>query len=102
MNNETPPQAIIKLVEAELSKRERAIQAQLIAMFPLLNFARLEPEFTGVFRQDLYKKIISSTQLLLDRMREARVMIASLGDESSKLPEQQVIVSVQEMLEVWL
>lgn len=83
LDNKHPPLEVIRTVDIELSKRERAIQAQLIAMFPLLNFAKIEPEFTSPYRQDLYRKIIHSVQLLLDRMREARVMMGNIKDDES-------------------
>lgn len=82
MTGERPSFDVIKAVAVDLARRERSIQAELIAMMPLLVFAKLEPDvFSGPFRQDLYKKLIGSTQLLLDRMREARVMISTVEDE---------------------
>lgn len=75
-----PPQQAIQAVAAELGRRERSIQAELIALGPTMQFAKLEPDFSGPFRLDLYKKIIQGVQLLIDRLREARVIIAPLKE----------------------
>jgi hypothetical protein len=65
MDGKRPPLSILNEVSYELARRERLIQGQLIDVWPLLSFAKLEPEFSGEFRQDVYKKIISSSQLFI-------------------------------------
>ena len=84
-DGERPPQDVIKAVAVELGNRERAIQAQLIALGPTMQFAKLEPDFKGPFRLDLYKKIIGGVQLLMDRLREARVIVSPLSEEEHAL-----------------
>lgn len=80
LDGRRPPADVIQSVAEELGKRERAIQAELIALSPMMQFAKLEPDFNGPFRLDLYKKIIQGVQLLMDRLREARVIIAPLRE----------------------
>lgn len=86
MTGERAPLSILNSVSHDLARRERSIQGQLIAIYPLLNFAKLEPDWNASgsgneFRQDVYKKIISSSQLFMDRLREARVIITTLNDD---------------------
>lgn len=80
MTGSPAPREAIEAVAAELSRRERAIQAQLIDMGPLIAFAKLEPEFAGPFRGDLYKKCMNGSQLLMDRLREARVIVSTFDE----------------------
>lgn len=85
MTGERAPLNILNQVSHDLAKRERSIQSKLIDVYPLLNFAKLEPDWgsgTNDFRQDVYKKIISSSQLFMDRLREARVIITTLNDDN--------------------
>lgn len=102
INHKAPPEWVIRAVNRELGKRERLIQAKLINLYPLISFASLEPEFTGVFRVDLYRTIAGQSQLLLDRMREARVLLGSIGEDASvmsKLQDAGAVVAVSSMLQ---
>lgn len=83
MTGERAPLSVLNQVSHDLARRERAIQGQLIAIYPLLNFAKLEPDWgPNEFREDVYKRIIRSSQLFMDRLREARVIITTLdGDD---------------------
>lgn len=81
MTGERAPLSVLNSVSHDLARRERAIQGQLIDVYPLLNFAKLEPDWESEFRQDVYRRIITSSQLFMDRLREARVIITTLNDD---------------------
>lgn len=76
---------LIDRTSLALAKQEAQIQGQIIAMYPLMAFAKLEPEIATVFRGDLYRKIAVNVQLFLDRMRESRVMIADATHDGGRL-----------------
>ncbi|KAF8585693.1 hypothetical protein K439DRAFT_1660110 [Ramaria rubella] len=73
-----PSKPALMRVERELRHRELKLQSAVINLTPLMSFAAAEPQFSGPFRRDAFRKIIGSNQLTLDRLREAR---AALGTE---------------------
>lgn len=104
LTNKRAPLKILNKVSNDLSKRERIIQKKLIDLFPLLNFAKLEPDMADSgFRQDVYKRIITSSQLFMDRLREARVIITTLNDDNVDVNAHQgELVSLNPMLYISL
>jgi hypothetical protein len=56
-----------------------------------MQFAKLEPDFKGPFRLDLYKKIFGGVQLLMDRLREARVIVSPSSDTEQHLLDKSVL-----------
>lgn len=75
-----PSQELILRASEELIKQEQHIQGLLVGLFPLMAFSKLEPDIATHFRGDVYKKIAINAQLLLDRMRESRVMLGYVHD----------------------
>ncbi|KAL5513531.1 hypothetical protein ACEPAH_3930 [Sanghuangporus vaninii] len=71
------PDAAISRVIQELRHRELKLQAELISLRPLVNFAMNEAQYQQPFRDDIVNKILRTSQIMLDRMREARIAISS-------------------------
>ncbi|GAA5922333.1 uncharacterized protein JCM15063_003269 [Sporobolomyces koalae] len=75
----TPPPEALASVFRELVKREKKIQASILALAPTFEFAKVEPKFLVPFNGPVLLKIIRSLQLILDRLREARTAIGTAG-----------------------
>ncbi|KAF8591763.1 hypothetical protein K439DRAFT_1326105 [Ramaria rubella] len=73
-----PSKSALMRVERELQHRELKLQSAIINLTPLLGFSAVEPQLSRPFRKDIFRNIIGSNQLTLDRLREAR---AALGTE---------------------
>ncbi|KAM0751307.1 hypothetical protein T439DRAFT_325453 [Meredithblackwellia eburnea MCA 4105] len=69
-----PPEALDK-IQNQLSKWETKLQADILALGPLFQFAEMEPHFTIPFKGAVLRKIIRSHQIILDRLREGRTAI---------------------------
>ncbi|GAA6007325.1 hypothetical protein JCM11491_003089 [Sporobolomyces phaffii] len=74
-----PPPEALASVFRELVKREKKIQAAILALAPTFEFAKVEPKFLVPFNGPVLLKIIRSLQLILDRLREARTAIGTAG-----------------------
>ncbi|KAM0755341.1 hypothetical protein T439DRAFT_1000 [Meredithblackwellia eburnea MCA 4105] len=74
-----PPAQAVFDVQNELIRREKEIQADIIALGPLYEFAALEPKWAVPFQGETLLKIINSHQIILDRLREARAGVGSTG-----------------------
>ncbi|KAL5492777.1 hypothetical protein ACEPAI_4224 [Sanghuangporus weigelae] len=70
------PDAAISRVIQELRHRELKLQAELISLRPLVNFAANEAQYQQPFRDDIVNKILRNSQIMLDRMRESRIAIS--------------------------
>ncbi|KAM0793556.1 hypothetical protein ACM66B_000993 [Microbotryomycetes sp. NB124-2] len=81
-----PDPEALEVVRQELMKRERQLQQELIALMPLLKFSAAEPAFGQPFQAGVITRLIRSHQLILDRLREARV---AMGTEGFGLPIRQ-------------
>ncbi|SCV68572.1 BQ2448_693 [Microbotryum intermedium] len=74
-----PPLEAVEAVQHELIRREGQIQAELLALMPLLRFSALEPAFGHKFDGATFSRIIRNHQIILDRLREARTAIGVEG-----------------------
>ncbi|KDE05411.1 hypothetical protein MVLG_04206 [Microbotryum lychnidis-dioicae p1A1 Lamole] len=74
-----PPREAVEAVQHELIRREGRIQAELLALMPLLRFSALEPAFGHKFDGATFSRIIREHQVILDRLREARTAIGTEG-----------------------
>ncbi|GAA5872260.1 hypothetical protein JCM3774_003328 [Rhodotorula dairenensis] len=72
------PEALAK-VHRELVKRENRIQADILALAPTFQFAKIEPKFQAPFKADSLLRIMRSQQIVLDRLREARTAVGLHG-----------------------
>ncbi|GAA5968646.1 hypothetical protein JCM8115_003668 [Rhodotorula mucilaginosa] len=72
------PEALAK-VHRELVKREIRIQADILALAPTFQFAKIEPKFQAPFKADSLLRIMRSQQIILDRLREARTAVGLHG-----------------------
>lgn len=77
------PEAIATVI-AELVRREGQIQAELLALMPLMKFAAAEPTFGQPFQGATISRIIRSHQTILDRLREARTAVGAHGEGFSE------------------
>ena len=59
------PEAAIVRVAEELRHRELKIQAELIALRPVVGYAANEAQFGQPFKEDVMKKILQTGQVLL-------------------------------------
>ncbi|KAG8991644.1 hypothetical protein FRB93_002631 [Tulasnella sp. JGI-2019a] len=75
-NHQVPVQAVAR-VNMELKKREMQIQADIIAMMPLITFSAAEPSLSKPFNPRLPLRLIRVNQIMLDRLREARFAIGT-------------------------
>ncbi|GAA5896960.1 uncharacterized protein JCM6883_007067 [Sporobolomyces salmoneus] len=75
----TPPPEALASVFRELVKREKKIQADILALAPTFEFAKVEPKFLVPFNGPVLLRIIRSLQVILDRLREARTAIGTAG-----------------------
>jgi len=71
------PDAALKRVDEEMKHRELKLQAELIGLRPLVQFAAAEPQFSRPFRADIINRVLRTSQIMLDRMRECRTAIVS-------------------------
>ncbi|KAK4055132.1 hypothetical protein OIV83_000412 [Microbotryomycetes sp. JL201] len=85
-----PDPEALEVVRQELMRRERQLQQELIALMPLLKFSAAEPAFGQPFQAGVITRLIRSHQLILDRLREARV---AMGTEGFGLPIRQHLAS---------
>ncbi|KAK4052886.1 hypothetical protein OIO90_004162 [Microbotryomycetes sp. JL221] len=69
----------LEVIRLELMKRERQLQQELIALMPLLKFSAAEPSFGAPFQSGTFTRLIRSHQIILDRLREARVAMGTEG-----------------------
>ncbi|KAL8280649.1 hypothetical protein RQP46_006972 [Phenoliferia psychrophenolica] len=74
----TPPVEALNKIQRELIKRESKLQAAIIALSPLLEFASMEPKFSP-FKKNVLNDIIRSHQIILDRLREGRTAVGVQG-----------------------
>ncbi|KAI5480863.1 hypothetical protein MNV49_006672 [Pseudohyphozyma bogoriensis] len=70
-------------IQRELMKRETKLQAEIIALGPLFDFAATEPQWITPFKGEALKKIIRSQQIILDRLREGRTAVGMTGFSES-------------------
>ncbi|KAG8908778.1 hypothetical protein FRB99_003016 [Tulasnella sp. 403] len=81
------PEPVFARVVKELKRREMKIQAEIIAIMPLLTFAAAEPSLSNKFNAKPYLRLIKANQAILDRLRESRDAIGSTRFTDSFLAE---------------
>ncbi|KAI5477284.1 hypothetical protein MNV49_006505 [Pseudohyphozyma bogoriensis] len=67
------------VISKALISREAKIQMDLLGLLPLLKFAAAEPTFGQPFEGEALVRVIRSQQLVLDRLRQARMAMGGDG-----------------------